>query len=1037
MSTTDSVTRWADWLRRVRQERDPKRAARLAAEMLLAAHVELRPEWVTETDELPSGWPKPSERRAAAHVLLTHAQLADAPLRETWTALAVLERLTSPKRVGGSDDELHAAYADAVEAERVVGGSDVIVELVVLNAESLRARDVFDNHASLRAAERMLTVIARAETTRERSPALDALGDATWIRPMPDLLDRFRATAHARAAIAARADRDYTRAISERDRQIIAIEQARAARDSTLVEALGQRASLARVMGDVRTEFDCLQRQAEIAASSPEPRARMFAARTRAAHAHALEDWDEEREQLLRRLSALLESLHQPADLTDPSDLEPMIATLHEQDRRQPLTSLGNVAHDLARNLEMSGAATAPAAAAEARAWIRCARDAWRHIAMNGAIALDFRETMIAAQRGETADPREVGRSMIESSRQWRRPAGQRRAAIRAVQFGAAGDEVVLDRLRELRQGAPQIDAAFLDVAIAHWYLRAVEAKDLAREAQRDALREAAQLARGAVAGLSVRHADGSITPLDTAEYLRALDAHVTALERLRAAGDVVSEAEMLAIRATALPAIARRLSAAGGTARRESLWQLYLPWLVQTAELAVRLDRADIADFAAEVARRDQVGILLRAIANDREAPAQLSRLAAQLIATLSATVSDTESEGGSAEEDGEGEPPAKRARMVDDQLTEALDIVAHILSPLARGMLDPHAVVETTTEDVLTALAGPRAAVLTLWRMPGTDGRRRILRHLAWRTADGEVAHHADIVDEPPAAAVDWDAASPAEVRASLPHLTRALLPEPLLAMLESTVPDDPLDLVVVPTGYLDVPFATLPLTAHLLVDLAVLRVVQSLQSAAIAAGPPVSSPARICVAVYDPAITHAPAELEALRTHYPGVRSLSGLAELRDAFGTEVPGVQGLAAFALHGSRGATGWAQAKRLPSGELLTTAHVLEWRLPRLVVAASCNSDIRADAAGELGGFPLAFQLRGARSVVGTLRDVEDLATAQIMSRFYAESATGSEPAPALRRAQRSWLAADPADRYPAYERWAYLTCYGMPVTAP
>jgi CHAT domain-containing protein len=232
------------------------------------------------------------------------------------------------------------------------------------------------------------------------------------------------------------------------------------------------------------------------------------------------------------------------------------------------------------------------------------------------------------------------------------------------------------------------------------------------------------------------------------------------------------------------------------------------------------------------------------------------------------------------------------------------------------------------------------------------------------------------------------------------------------------------------------LAVPLAMLPIGERLLLDVATLSVVQSLQAAEMMARSDIGLDVQpLDVGVYDKTrLPHAEYEWNALRQHRPGVRSAASLDDLAAFFAhPDQRGCRGVLALAVHGSRGVDGWTQAKELPNGELLTTGHVLQWYVPALVVGASCNTDIRADAGGELGGFPLAFQLRGAVNIIGSLHYIEDEATAQIMALFYAATSAGMSAAAALRDAQRSWIAVDRSERFSAMERWAYLLCYGVP----
>jgi CHAT domain-containing protein len=72
-----------------------------------------------------------------------------------------------------------------------------------------------------------------------------------------------------------------------------------------------------------------------------------------------------------------------------------------------------------------------------------------------------------------------------------------------------------------------------------------------------------------------------------------------------------------------------------------------------------------------------------------------------------------------------------------------------------------------------------------------------------------------------------------------------------------------------------------------------------------------------------------------------------------------------------------------------------------------LVVLSSCDSGLGKDLSSEgIIGLPRAFLRAGAKSVIATLWKVEDRATAELMTHFYAHLHQGESPSSALRSAQ-------------------------------
>lgn len=115
---------------------------------------------------------------------------------------------------------------------------------------------------------------------------------------------------------------------------------------------------------------------------------------------------------------------------------------------------------------------------------------------------------------------------------------------------------------------------------------------------------------------------------------------------------------------------------------------------------------------------------------------------------------------------------------------------------------------------------------------------------------------------------------------------------------------------------------------------------------------------------------------------------------------------------------------GWAS---VGSYDQLTGDEISRLPLDRvaLVVLAACESgSATIDAESEALPLARAFQLAGARMVLGTLWSVDDRATGALLSDFYAALALGDDPARALNSAQKKMLRhTNPSFRSPS--AWA------------
>ena len=95
-----------------------------------------------------------------------------------------------------------------------------------------------------------------------------------------------------------------------------------------------------------------------------------------------------------------------------------------------------------------------------------------------------------------------------------------------------------------------------------------------------------------------------------------------------------------------------------------------------------------------------------------------------------------------------------------------------------------------------------------------------------------------------------------------------------------------------------------------------------------------------------------------------------------------------------------------------------------------VAILTGCRTGVSASGAGAVRSLATAFLMGGARTVVGTLWDVDDSTTRAFSSRFHDELRAGATPAVALRRTQLSLLRArNPSLRQP--RTWAAFQLLG------
>jgi tetratricopeptide (TPR) repeat protein len=126
-----------------------------------------------------------------------------------------------------------------------------------------------------------------------------------------------------------------------------------------------------------------------------------------------------------------------------------------------------------------------------------------------------------------------------------------------------------------------------------------------------------------------------------------------------------------------------------------------------------------------------------------------------------------------------------------------------------------------------------------------------------------------------------------------------------------------------------------------------------------------------------------------------------------------------------LAAHGD--GTGLAQSINFSVGGKLSAAAALQFRWPRSMVFASCFvAKVEQQTGREPLGLAIACMLGGCRTVIGGVIKVERQATGEISTDTSLALATGTDPATALRDAQRAYIEREGAV---FLNEWAGLVC--------
>lgn len=247
----------------------------------------------------------------------------------------------------------------------------------------------------------------------------------------------------------------------------------------------------------------------------------------------------------------------------------------------------------------------------------------------------------------------------------------------------------------------------------------------------------------------------------------------------------------------------------------------------------------------------------------------------------------------------------------------------------------------------------------------------------------------------------------------------------------------------LVVVPDREIHtVPFAALYDPAHgrYLVDDVAVSVAPSAGALLVPMGPLTLDPVLVVGDPHDegaPALPEAGREAEAIAAMYDSPTLLTGAAATRGRFITMAQR-SGMIHYAGHAESdssdpfGVLHLVADNKYQSGDLDRSAiSALHLSNAPLVILAACGT-IRGDSA-HVEGMPSiarAFLTAGARSVIGTLWEVDDDVVAPLFRRIHVELRNGADPSAALRTAQIA-LAHDPDPRLRHPASWAPVELLG------
>ena len=754
--------------------------------------------------------------------------------------------------------------------------------------------------------------------------------------------------------------------------------------------------------------------------------------------ARALGDWERAFKQHRFRLDLMLEGLPgAPSAGSAAPDYYPLVNQLLEQGASSVYNALGNTAYDLAACLWESGrAADDVPALQQALAWVDLAEHTWRTYGHNGLVAARLMRARLQTIGGTSVERAAATDVALDVSVSALNAPLRVNGGVLAASTATPGDPRVAPALDRLVAESSWVVAGRVLAVRALWWRRCAlaaprrERPELWQAAEADALEGLGRLQLGDVVADPAWAAE--------AWWTAALAADSVANE----AGRRLRRERLVA----AVECVGQLLVTVSDFGHRNRLTQRFSPLMRDALIVSVDDDDADAVDTVLEVLRRDRVGLLISQLQRDPLVSIRVREVVERLLAAQNASPEGETPSSAVVDEEHAHEAEDRTTRRAAELIAvnrtharAAADAALGVLGVLA----DPASIAGTLARDVLLGRStGTPAALLQL--VPTTSSllspeatdctpEQWLVRRLTAVDSFGQLTEHTDRVALP--VEVLKAARGEEDPGWAWQYQSESLLPRPLLdALSRVNVGEPPLRLLIVPTGLHLLAFDALALPDRRtrLIDHAAVSLHPSLTVARHLQSMPGTNRThrQHAIASYDTdRLTHAASELLVLQDVFRGLQQVRTKDELLHTLGQ--PSLAALLAMALHGTDDPSeGWGQAKQLPDGSVLTAAEGLALTYPPLCVLASCHSTMESRGGIELSGFPLTMFARGADTVIGSLYDIEDESTAQIMCEFWPRLAAGHDPVMALQQARLAWLEAEPARRR-SPRRWAGLVAYG------
>ncbi|OZC60230.1 hypothetical protein CH267_04585 [Rhodococcus sp. 06-621-2] len=1025
---------WKNLLEDAASSRDRRETERLAAAVCIAVWA-VCPESL-EADR-PGGFPRgrPSKQvvRDAAKLLL-RTDGDDTDRNETTHVIGLIGALTYPQESlpdDGAIDELAESLDNCTRAaESALRAGDAALSVIAILSHVDALRRVGLSDEAVERAHDALDILDAAASTRQLGESL--FGIAPFLPQNLGAQLRFRTH-----LVIHRAYMDGDRlenALREAGKARTAAEAYSEIDPANVAWAVNLAADVHRRRGDIAQFLASETELGELIELYPSSATiRRYRSACVSANAGRLRDFARAQTARYERLHTRIESdLGAGAASPTPTVAELMSAVEHYRSlgSKASLTWLGNTVYDISAGYAVAGKIDRDRATADyAASLLDVVEAAWDGFALNGRYSVILSKARLHLLRGRPCSARHVDDLLLVNTKAKR--AGTRFNALRvAVLYTFPGDLGVRARLDERTADYdPETQAVgFARHAglSAIWWTRKARTTNVKldwRTAESESLR-AVQLLRPDAVSIDLE--------LEARLWIAAADASA----RLGAPDHTTLDRKVRAVRC-----VAELMITISTTENRQSMAERFGLLFSESLELAASLADFAAADHIMESARRDRVGLLLAELAKDERVSVEIRKLAMSLKDASEATPLGKNENTSAREQRSTRRDVAERSSAIVADRTGALRVAESVLGPLG-ALCNPLRLREATPSSILDGRpTATTAAVLQLMpvRSAGSvddidpDETQKVFRRLTIREPNGDLSEFLDSVEVPSADIGRFPDVH--RVDAEWDYYDTLLLPEELRAVLDGAT--EPIRLIVVPTGFFHVAFESLYVNSGVnVLDRAVVSIHSSLTGALSLMELKKSGSTSPSVAVYDigdGGLRHARVELAALQDHLDEVVPVKTLNELRSELGRTSDDAHSILAMAVHGIADEEGWGQTKVLPDGSTVSAAELLGWSVPRLCVIGSCDTPIIATGSGELGGFPLAFMLSGATTVIGGLYKINDKSTSEIMANFWDLLATELPAVVALRQAKLRWIDADPARRSRP-KLWAGLITYGSPI---